>query len=277
MMKFTSEPVSDHIIRIKDPSHTAMYLLIGTGKAFLIDTGCGYKGLNSFIRSLTDLPVTVLLSHGHMDHASGIYEFDEVYMNQEDKELFEIHADPSVRKEYLLARCPEVYDPSFFQEKRDMTFHPIKDNEVFDAGSFQIHAISVSGHTQGSMVFVIPKLHTAIFGDAIGPDTLMMERECPPLTTYLSALKHLSHIQSQWNIVLRFHGTCQSDPSILSNMITLAEKVLNREDDHIPISDSRVRMFPGLDPAVDHCYLAQSKEKKNAPEGNLTYREDRVC
>ena len=59
---------------LSEPRHweeTHAYLLAGTKRALLIDTGLGVCDLFSTVRSLTFLPVTVALTHAHWDHIGG--------------------------------------------------------------------------------------------------------------------------------------------------------------------------------------------------------------
>lgn len=52
-----------------------MYLLLGSEKALLIDTGNGLSDLPQAIGEITDLPLTVVNTHGHYDHIHGNYLF----------------------------------------------------------------------------------------------------------------------------------------------------------------------------------------------------------
>ena len=61
-----------------------MYLLTGTEKALLIDTGTGAFNLPGLIAARTELPLMVALTHGHPDHAGGMDWFDRVYANPAD-------------------------------------------------------------------------------------------------------------------------------------------------------------------------------------------------
>lgn len=58
-----------------------MYLLEGSEKALLIDTGYGAGNLRAFVEKLTDKPIIVVNTHYHPDHAAGNGEFEEVYMS----------------------------------------------------------------------------------------------------------------------------------------------------------------------------------------------------
>ena len=67
--------MGDNIYHIWEPAGTASSLIIGKTKALLIDTGYGYGDLKSVVRSLTDLPLRVVNTHCHIDHAGGNYLF----------------------------------------------------------------------------------------------------------------------------------------------------------------------------------------------------------
>ncbi len=95
---FKTEKVTDRITRIFAFNTELMYLVEGSRRAVLIDTGSGFGSLKSCVDRLTDKPVTVLLTHGHTDHALGAAEFDEVYINPADEKAYNIHSDKALRK-----------------------------------------------------------------------------------------------------------------------------------------------------------------------------------
>lgn len=65
---------------------TAMFLLKGTERALLIDTGVGMTDLKKLISWLTPLPYDVVLTHGHPDHIGGAAQFEEVYIHEKDED-----------------------------------------------------------------------------------------------------------------------------------------------------------------------------------------------
>ncbi len=69
--------LGDGIYHIWEPAGVASSLIIGKTKALLIDTGYGYGDLKSVVLSLTDLPLRVVNTHCHIDHAGGNYLFQE--------------------------------------------------------------------------------------------------------------------------------------------------------------------------------------------------------
>lgn len=65
------------IYHIWEPAGVASSLITGKTKALLIDTGYGYGDLKSVVCSLTDLPLRVVNTHCHLDHAGGNYLFQK--------------------------------------------------------------------------------------------------------------------------------------------------------------------------------------------------------
>ena len=67
------------------PAALPMYLIVGSERAALIDTGTGMEGLREAVEEITKLPVSVYNTHAHLDHAAGNNEFDRVYMHPEEE------------------------------------------------------------------------------------------------------------------------------------------------------------------------------------------------
>src|SRR5271168_251764 len=78
---FERVPLADHwfevykitpgVFAIYEPhqsEETIGYLIVGTQRALLFDTGMGIGDLKKIVKQLTNLPVAVLNSHTHDDH-----------------------------------------------------------------------------------------------------------------------------------------------------------------------------------------------------------------
>lgn len=75
--------ISEYLFAISEPrhyEHTVMYLLIGSNRAVLIDTGCGIGNLRRVVEQLTVLPVTLVNTHTHLDHLGSNHQFSEILM-----------------------------------------------------------------------------------------------------------------------------------------------------------------------------------------------------
>ena len=93
-LEFRFEKVTGRVTRIFAPSAELMYLVEGDERAALIDTGSGIGFVRPLVERLTDKPLIVLITHGHVDHAMGASEFppESVYINQEDAYIYGPHS-----------------------------------------------------------------------------------------------------------------------------------------------------------------------------------------
>ena len=115
-----------------------MYLVEGKEKAALLDTGTGIGSLKACVQKLTDKPVMVLLTHGHVDHAMGAPEFEEVYMNHKDDYIYKEHCSLEFRKAGLEGTPleQEVTAADFIPEAPCGTFRDLKGGDAFDPVSY---------------------------------------------------------------------------------------------------------------------------------------------
>lgn len=237
MPAFTSEHVSEHLTRIITPCGVCMYLVEGTERAVLLDTGFGFGDLRSYVDSLTQKPYVVALSHGHMDHAGGAGQFDTVYLNQKDWELEKWHSTRERRiwdVQHGPGGMPDGVTEKDFLPSRTLPYQNVDEGDDFDLGGVTVRPIAAPGHTAGSLIFLIPEDRIAIFGDACGEHTLLLFAESAPIADYRLGLLHVQSYADQFDVVLRNHGSFTSPKQILADNIELCEDILAGRDAAIP-------------------------------------------
>lgn len=246
MRGFTSERISEHLLRIITPCGVCMYLAEGTQRAALLDTGFGFGDLKGYVDSLTRKPYDVLLSHGHLDHAGGAGQFETVYLNPKDWELEKWHATRQRRisdVEHGPGGMPEGVTEADFLPSRTQPYLPIEEGDDFDLGGVTVCPIAAPGHTAGSLIFLIPEDRIAIFGDACGEHTLLLFDESAPIAQYREGLLHVQTFAERFDTVLRNHGNFSSPKQILSDNIELCGDILAGTDAAIP---TNFHGMPGL-------------------------------
>lgn len=68
---FHVQDLGDGVHLIAEPGHVNTFLVVGSHRALLFDTGTGIAPISDIVRSLTDLPLVVVNSHDHVDHRGG--------------------------------------------------------------------------------------------------------------------------------------------------------------------------------------------------------------
>jgi glyoxylase-like metal-dependent hydrolase (beta-lactamase superfamily II) len=67
---------------IAEPAHVYTWMVVGSERACLFDTGTGIAPIRPVVEAITDLPVTVVNSHYHFDHVGGDHEFERVAIHR---------------------------------------------------------------------------------------------------------------------------------------------------------------------------------------------------
>lgn len=271
MHEIKIEKLNEHFYRFVDASFTACYLVIGKEKAALLDTGIGMKGFRSIVDSITNLPLTVLLSHGHADHIGGMHEFEDctVYLNAKDECLLEDHVNLAERLKYACHFTNDVQLDEL-QEPWNMRYTPLENNQCFDLGGITVEMVAVPGHTQGMMCPLIKEDRTIIFGDACGVAVMLLNEHSSSVSEYLESLKYLQTYEDQYDTVYRNHGTFTNDKDLLENVMECCQNVLAGTDDHVE------RDMNGILGYMAKAFDPSTGKNRDGKDGNLFYVMDKV-
>ncbi len=79
--------INDSSWRIED-NGVRFFLMAGTEKALLIDSGMNTPDARQIAESITKLPVMLLNTHADPDHISGNGSFDHFYMHPDDEDIY---------------------------------------------------------------------------------------------------------------------------------------------------------------------------------------------
>lgn len=231
---FHVEKIREHITRITGAAGEMMYLVEGDEKAALIDTGAGVGKLADYVKTLTDKPVIVLLSHGHLDHAMAGYQFDEVYMSPEDQEVYREHSKTDYRIQFLNAIGFAFTDA--LEEVSEVTFHPIYDEDKYDLGNLTIQAFVCPGHTKGSVVFLLEEERILFLGDACNVNTLVYDWYSTTIEEYRNSLiKVEEKTEGKYDSTIFSHDPELRGNDMVNNMIRLCDSIMNGGSDEEPV------------------------------------------
>lgn len=240
---YTTEKISERIDAIRSQTGEIMYLIKGDKRSLLIDTCLGVGKLRPLVEAMSERPLTVWVTHGHLDHALGAPAFADlgVYMNPIDKDFYTTQTPIPVRQQYIertLNAAPGSWsdaeyipptDPDFFQD--------LHDSEVLDLGGIHAEAYSLAGHTAGTMVVLIPEECVLITGDAANNVTFVFDDYSLPLEVFQKNLLSLAkRLEGRYNRCFIMHKTSLVSGDLLHNLIALCDTILEGKDDKVPFS-----------------------------------------
>lgn len=183
-----------------------MDLIVGSHHALVWDTGYGFDDLHALVRKITDLPLYVVNSHGHVDHACGNWQFDAVYIHPEDMELCREHNTPAMRLcEIDTAVLPDSFDMEAYLRHDCGKLLPVEEGDVFDLGGKTLEVVALPGHTRGSIGLYFREEKILYVGDAINNFLWLFLLEAMNLQTYHQTLLKAKHLDFDY-MIQSHHG-----------------------------------------------------------------------
>lgn len=274
MVQFHSEKISEHITRIYGLMAEHMYLAEGAQKAALIDTGSGVGNLRGYVETLTDKPVIVLLTHGHVDHAMGAAEFGTVYMSRRDDYIYNQHCALEVRKDWLSqsSNFAAVVEEDYIPVTSVDGFLDMEEGDVFELGGLSVEIFDCPGHTKGSVCMLIPEERALITGDACNTFTFLFDDYSESLTSYEKNLRALkAKTEGKFDRIYLSHGPgMEYPPALIDEVIEVCEDIRNGYADGQPFDSKRKNVH--IAKAVE----SETKKRLDGKLGNIVYNEERI-
>lgn len=183
---------------LKDKLTVFCWLLIGEKAALLLDAGYGIGDLPGTVKGITGKPLTVVLSHGHADHALGACQFESVLLHPADFTLIAEHCGSKWRQKALdavkenekkLGFGLNDFDAEAYLQKGTGTLEPLAEDTVFDLGGLTARVIPMPGHTPGSVGLLVPEHKVLLTGDAANRALFLFLPESLPMKAYLEMLR----------------------------------------------------------------------------------------
>jgi len=198
MLKYEINKINSRLYQIKDALDVYMYLVVGDERAMLFDTGYGICDVKEAIQSITGKPLIVVLGHGHIDHANGAYQFDEVYLRKPDFELFHEHTAPEFRKN-ILERLNTTglelgSDEETWINAKPCNLISLEVDKVFDLGGIHVKIIDMAGHTEGSIGILLVEERILVDSDSANSHCWMFVPQSRSISEYIKMLKRVKQL-----------------------------------------------------------------------------------
>ncbi len=168
------EKVADGVYRISDFGVANCYLVVGSERALLIDCGIGIGGLKEAVEAVTDKPLYVVGTHGHVDHVGGDGQFERIFVHTKDTgRIYRFMTSYFVRA-FFFIWCKGVITEGvklkdLVRYKKRPEIVPIEDGYVFELGDRNVRVEHAPGHTYGSILLFDDKTGIVFTGDNMCP------------------------------------------------------------------------------------------------------------
>lgn len=199
---------------------THCYLLNGTKRSLLIDTGLGICNISEVISELTDKPVTAIATHIHWDHIGGHKYYPDFYAHEAELDWLNGGFPQPLEtiKEYVVDRCElptdfQINKYKFFQGKPTKILHG---GEHIDLGGRMVAVIHTPGHAPGHMCFWEANTGYLFTGDLVYKDTLTAWFPSTDPKAYLKSLETVSELPAKR--VFPAHHSLDIQPELLTRM-----------------------------------------------------------
>lgn len=265
---------------IAEPQHVYSWLVEGSERAVLLDTGMGVMPIRPVAESLTNRPISVINTHYHFDHIGGNWEFNDISIHeigaplieeQIPREVFDAYLDYSKRqleaasaarpldKEFFWLLGPEC-DPRQFPPgwdgkawdlkptKADAT---LKDGDAIELGDRTLKVIHAPGHSPDGICLFEEETGLLFAGDSSNAGPLYAHFPDSDLNDLSRSAHLLADLRSAVKVAFFCHyGRPVAEPDLFTEIADGLDKVLAGEASTTPAID--IIGTPMLEVQFDH-------------------------
>lgn len=195
---FLVEKLDDKTYIISEPNSSqgnSSFLIIGDTAAILLDSGSGeHEGITQITDSLTNLPLTLLLSHFHFDHIGNADTFSLIGIPELGFLKNRFATDSIIHlsyKEVLSENTKSLKISKFFPIEKEI-----------DLGNRKIIILHTPGHSKES-ISIIDKENNYIFTGDLVYNGLLLINDC---NKYINSIKTLINNSDSSFRIFGSHG-----------------------------------------------------------------------
>ena len=227
--EITWTDLGDRIYNISTPPvGFQQYLIVGNEKAMMIDTGLGIGSIRQTVDAITSLPLILVNTHCHPDHAGGNAEFPPALINPADFDVFEKMTTLEFRQQDV-SHMPGGEEWVPLLQPTGPKPISAEDGQIIDLGGRQLKLIFTPGHTPGSTCFFeMDGRPWGYSGDAFGSTNLLLMTNFSTLiatTTRIERYLRLHGIEKMYPG--HYHGDNPETPQRVRDLRRMSEEMLD--------------------------------------------------
>lgn len=231
---FRVREVAPGIWLLGEPPHVNTWLVVGSERAALIDSGMGVRPIRPVVEAITDLPVLVVNTHSHFDHIGGNHEFDQILIHPDGVPLVAKDVPRELLAEYLAyAEEMERALPSYLAADRRFFFSlapadeprpfpvrsedntwqipgsrasgVLRDGYVVELGDRTLRAIATPGHSPDHVALLLEPDGVLFAGDAVSTGAIYVQWPESDIADFARSAERLAALAPGIQVVLVHH------------------------------------------------------------------------
>lgn len=243
--------VAQGVFAISEPRQyegVSSYLVIGSKRAVLFDSGLGVARIGEVVGRLTTLPVTVLNSHTHFDHVGGNREFQDVRNLDEPYSLANSRGDVSktiaayagrtLDEDHVCGALPTGVTSRDYPIPAWHIAAHVRDGERVDLGGRVLEVMRTPGHTPDS-VCLLDRANGLLFtGDTYYSGEIYLWAPETSVADYTASIDKLAELGGLKKL-LPAHGPPVAGPERLRDLRKALREIAAGTAPHEPAAENR--------------------------------------
>jgi glyoxylase-like metal-dependent hydrolase (beta-lactamase superfamily II) len=223
--------VAPGVFAINEPrqeEQVTSFLVVGSKRAVLFDSGMGIGRISDVVKKLTPMPVTVLNSHTHFDHVGGNHEFADVRNLDEPfsqasargevSEALRDYAKDSLSEDRVCGALPTGVARGEYAMPTWQVSSSVRDGELLDLGDRMLEVLYTPGHTPDSMCLLDAANGLLLTGDTYYSGEVFLWAPETDVARYESSIERLAGLAPGLKLLLPAHGPPVAEPSQLIDL-----------------------------------------------------------
>jgi glyoxylase-like metal-dependent hydrolase (beta-lactamase superfamily II) len=253
---FATQRLREGVYLIAEPMHVNNYLIVGSRRAVLFDTGLGIADIRQCVESITDKPVLVLNSHHHFDHVGGNHRFDDIAFHRNGLDLHRAGPLPHWLPKYLecvaavaeqyrtfeaidrewfnvlgpemrMRSFPADFDPDAWAVTAVEPTRVLDDGDEIDLGDRVLRVLHTPGHTVDSICLLDEQNRLLFSGDTVDTGPIYVHLASADVEAFSDTADRLARdVAPKVDDILCAHGPrYRAYPDILARLADAFESL----------------------------------------------------